>query len=45
MNHRIRVGWMKMKNILGAYNRKVPIKLKEKLYNSGIRAMLYGIKC
>lgn len=45
MNHWIRVGWMKRRNTLGVYDCKVPIKLKEKLYNSGIRAMPYGIKC
>ena len=45
MNHKIRVGWMKRRNTLGVYVRKVPIELKEKLYNNAIRAMFYGIKC
>lgn len=36
---------MKRRNTLGVYDRKVPVKLKEKLYNNAIRAMLYGIKC
>ena len=40
MNHRIKVGSMKRRNTLGVYDCKVPNKLKEKLYNSGIRAML-----
>ena len=45
VNLKIRVEWMKRRNILGVYDRKVPVKLKEKLYNNAIRAMLYGIKC
>ena len=45
--HRIQVGWMKWRNVLGVIcNRKIPNKLKGKFYRTIIKpAMLYGSEC
>ena len=45
--HRIQVGWLKWRNVLGLLcDRKVSLKLKGKFYRTVIRpAMLYGSEC
>jgi len=47
VNHRIQVGWLKWRRVSGvSCDKKVPLKLKEKLYRTTVRpTMLYGTKC
>ena len=47
VNHRIRIGWMKWKEVSGVMcDRKIPVELKDKLFKTIIRpAMTYGSEC
>ena len=47
VNNRIRIGWMKWKEISGVMcDRKMPVKLKDKVFKTIIRpAMTYGTEC
>ena len=47
VNNRIRIGWMKWKKVSGVMcDRKMPVKLKDKVYKTIIRpAMTYGSEC
>lgn len=47
VNHRIQVGWLKLRMSSGVLcDKKVPLKRKEKIYWTAVRpAILYGTKC
>ncbi|XP_071739071.1 uncharacterized protein [Rutidosis leptorrhynchoides] len=47
VSHRIKVGWVKWRAATGVLcDKKIPLKLKGKLFKVGIRpAMLYGSEC
>jgi hypothetical protein len=47
LSHRIKVGWLKSRQVSGVlYDPKVPLKLKGKFYRTAIRpVMLYGAEC
>ena len=47
INNRVRLAWMKWKQLTGVLcNKKVPIKLKDKVYKTVIKpTMTYGAEC
>ena len=47
ISHRIRVGWQKWKKAVGVrYDRKIPFRLKRRVYRMVIRpALLYEVEC
>ena len=47
VNHRVQAGWVKWRSASGVlYDRRIPLKLKEKFYKTAIRpAIIHGIEC